>query len=84
MLYFCDEYDTCSDEKPNEGVLQAYEKRQIDFDCTKVFDNTGYAEIAEKQTLKMLKEEIECIICMDDNICINVLNSLRKYKVRIS
>lgn len=31
----------------------------------------------------MLKEEIECIICMDDNICINVLNSLRKYKVRI-
>lgn len=23
------------------------------------------------------------IICMDDNICINVLNSLRKYKVRI-
>ena len=42
-----------------KGFLQAYEKSQIDFDCTKVFDNTGYAEIAEKQTLKMLKEEIE-------------------------
>lgn len=52
-------------------------------DLTEQILKMGMRKIAEKQTLKMLKEEIECIICMDDNICINVLNSLRKYKVRI-
>ena len=83
IALFCGDMTHVVTKSRMKGFLQAYEKRQIDFDCTKVFDNTGYAEIAEKQTLKMLKEEIECIICMDDNICINVLNSLRKYKVRI-
>ena len=83
IALFCGDMTHVVTKSRMKGFLQAYEKRQIDFDCTKVFDKTGYAEIAEKQTLKMLKEEIECIICMDDNICINVLNSLRKYKVRI-
>ena len=83
IALFCGDMTHVVTKSRMKGFLQAYEKRQIDFDCTKVFDNTGYAEIAEKQTLKMLKEEIECIICMDDNICINVLNSLRKYNVRI-
>ena len=66
-----------------KGFLQAFDARGIDFDCTKIFDSTGYMEIAEKCTLQMLKDGIECIICMDDNICLNVLNSLRKYKVWI-
>ena len=31
----------------------------------------------------MMKEGIECIICMDDNICVNVLNVLRKLEVEV-
>ena len=66
-----------------KGFFQAYNEHGIDFDCNMIFESTGYIEIAEKITLQMLKEGMECIICMDDNICLNVLNSLRKYKVWI-
>ena len=30
-----------------------------------------------------MKEQVECIVCMDDNICLNVLNKLRRDKVNI-
>lgn len=66
-----------------KGFLQAYEQNGIDFDCMKIFENTGYMDVAERCTEKMLKEGIECIICMDDNICLNVLNALRKFEVWI-
>lgn len=61
-----------------KGFLQAYEDHGLDFDKRMFFEDTGYAEVAEACTEKLLKEGIECIICMDDNICLNVLNVLRK------
>lgn len=66
-----------------KGFLQAYEDQGLDFDRRLLFEDTGYAEVAEACTEKMLKEGVECIICMDDNICLNVLNVLRKLKVEI-
>lgn len=65
------------------GFVQAYEKMGIDFDKKFLFEETGYADVAEHCTEQMLKEGAECIICMDDNICLNVLNALRKFEVRI-
>lgn len=66
-----------------QGFLQAYETFGIDFDQRFLFEETGYADVAERRTEQMLKEGVECIICMDDNICLNVLNALRKFAVRI-
>ena len=37
----------------------------------------------DKAVEDMLKEQVECIVCMDDKICINVLNKLRREKVNI-
>ena len=66
-----------------QGFLQAYESLGIDFDRKFLFEETGYADVAERCTEQMLKEGVECIVCMDDNICLNVLNALRKFEVRI-
>lgn len=66
-----------------KGFLQAYEDNGLDFDQRMLFEDTGYAEVAEACTEQMLKEGAECIICMDDNICLNVLNALRKFAVWI-
>lgn len=66
-----------------KGFLQAYEDNGLDFDQRMLFEDTGYAEVAEVCTERMLKEGAECIICMDDNICLNVLNALRKFEVWI-
>ena len=66
-----------------KGFLQAYEDQGLDFDRRLLFEDTGYAEVAEACTEQMMKEGIECIICMDDNICVNVLNVLRKLEVAV-
>jgi DNA-binding LacI/PurR family transcriptional regulator len=66
-----------------KGFLQAFDDNGLDFDRRLLFVDTGYPETAELYAEKMLKEGVECIICMDDNICLNVLNALRKFEVRI-
>lgn len=65
------------------GFLQAYEERGIDFDFRFLFDDTGYMEVVDACLEVVLKKGIECIVCMDDNICRNVLNGLRKRQVRV-
>lgn len=83
IALFCGDRTHVVTRSRMKGFFQAYNEHGIDFDCNMIFESTGYIEIAEKITLQMLKEGMECIICMDDNICLNVLNSLRKYKVWI-
>ncbi len=65
------------------GFLQAYEELGLDFDFRFLFEDTGYTEVADACVEAVLKQGIECIVCMDDNICLNVLNGLRKLKVWI-
>lgn len=66
-----------------KGFLQAYEENGIVFDQRLLFENAGDPLIAERLTENMIKREISCIVCMDDNICLHVLNTLRKNSVRI-
>lgn len=66
-----------------KGFLQAYEDNGIEFDQKMIFEHAGDAFMAERLTEDMLKKGVECILCMDDNICINVLNTLRKNSVRV-
>lgn len=65
------------------GFVKAFEENNLEVDTSLVFDEVGYPLVAEKVIEDVLKQQIECIICMDDNICINVLNKLRKENVRI-
>lgn len=66
-----------------KGFLQAYEDNELDFDPGMIFDNAGDTFMAERLTEDMLKKGVECILCMDDNICMNVLKTLRKNSVRV-
>lgn len=66
-----------------KGFLQAYEDNGIVFDQRLVFENAGDPLIAERFTENAIKRGISCIVCMDDNICLHVLNTLRKNSVRI-
>lgn len=66
-----------------KGFLQAYEDNGIEFDQRLLFENAGDAAVTERLTEKALKKGISCIVCMDDNICLQVLNTLRKNSVRI-
>ncbi len=66
-----------------KGFLQAYEENGLDFNPSMVFDHVENPFVVERITEDMLKRGAECIICMDDNICISVLNILRKNGVQV-
>ncbi len=66
-----------------KGFLQAYEDNGLDFNPAMVFDNVENPFVVERITEDMLKQGVECILCMDDNICISVLNILRRNEVRV-
>lgn len=65
------------------GFANAYEEMGLDIDQSLVFYGNGYQKIAEEQTEKVIKYGVEAIICMDDNICIHVLNALHKFGVNV-
>jgi DNA-binding LacI/PurR family transcriptional regulator len=83
IALFCSNLKHIVARKRLKGFFQAYDDNGLDFDRRFLFVDTGYPDTAEACTETMLKEGIECILCMDDNICLNVLNALRKFEVRI-
>lgn len=66
-----------------KGFEKAYEQYGLDVDRKMIHDNAGYDSIAETLTLEAVKNGVECILCMDDNICLFVLKALRKYGVEV-
>ena len=65
------------------GFEKAFEDYGLDIDRKMIFENAGYDMIAEDLTLEAIKKGAECILCMDDNICLFVLKALRKHCMEI-
>lgn len=66
-----------------KGFVRAFRENDIPIDQNLIFDEAGYEVVADKAVEDMLKEQVECIVCMDDNICLNVVNKLRRERVNI-
>ncbi len=63
------------------GFLKAHTENDLDVNKQLVFDEAGYSNVTAQAVDDCLKEGIECILCMDDNICVNVLNRLKSDNV---
>ena len=48
-----------------------------------IIENAADRNVIEKAVGDILKEQIECIICSDDGICVSVLNHLREIGVAV-
>lgn len=83
IALFCADATHGVSKSRKKGFLQAYEDNGLDFNRAMIFEHTEKQFIAERITEDMLKRGAECILCMDDNICINVLNILRKNGVKV-
>jgi len=66
-----------------KGFTRAFRENDISIDQSLIYDDAGNEVVVDKAVEDMLKEQVECIVCMDDKICINVLNKLRREKVNI-
>lgn len=83
IALFCADTSHMVNKGRMKGFLQAYEDNGLDFNPEMIFDNVENPFVVERTTEDMIKRGVECILCMDDNICIQVLNILRRNGVRV-
>lgn len=66
-----------------QGYREAYLEQGIAMDNSLVFMDVVSGIMVEEIVEKLIQRNTECIVCMDDFICMQVLNVLRKKKIRI-
>lgn len=66
-----------------QGYRDACLEQGIAMDNSMVFMDVISASMVEEIVEKLIKQNVECIIGMDDFICAQILNTLRKERIRI-
>lgn len=65
------------------GYIEAYENAGIAVDKDIIFVNADRQAMIHRAVEKLLAAEVDCIVCLDDAVCIQVLNKLRIEEVRV-
>lgn len=70
-------------QKRLKGYLEAFEENGKKPDMNLVYMNQETGVAIERAVDNILKKGADCILCMDDNICLSVLNKLKKSRVSV-
>lgn len=70
-------------QKRFNGIMSAHVENYMVLDRDYVFYDTDLNDFAEYAVEKSLAANLDCILCMDDNICLNVLKILQKKQINI-
>lgn len=65
------------------GFQKACREYGVNLTSDMIYENVGYESIAEELAVKTVRKGVECILCMDDNICLYVLKALRKHGIEV-
>lgn len=66
-----------------KGIRAAYHEAGAFMEKKLFYTGAVYPSIVEKDVIELLSEKVECILCLDDNICMGVLNALHKNEIKI-
>lgn len=83
MAVMCARQEHYINRKRFQGIMKAYMECYMMLDRSLIFYDTETENIAEMAIEKVLASDAECILCMDDNICMIVLRILRKKGIQI-
>lgn len=64
-----------------QGYIEAHEIVGIPIDNNIIFINVAKEIMIERAVEKLLEYQVDCIACLDDAVCIHVLNKLRKENI---
>lgn len=70
-------------KKRMNGILRAYMESHMCIDWEYVFYDTEMPNVAEMALEKAVAGGCDCILCMDDNICLTVLRMMRKLEIDV-
>lgn len=65
------------------GYMEAYENAGITVDKDIIYVNADREAMIERAVEKLLEAEVDCIACLDDAVCMKVLNKLRQEHVKV-
>ena len=65
------------------GIMRAHVESHMVLDREFVFYDTELANIAEMAIENTMAAHMDCIICMDDNLCMGILRLLRKKGIEV-
>ncbi|OYP41232.1 hypothetical protein CG709_04975, partial [Lachnotalea glycerini] len=66
-----------------KGIRDAYREAGVIMEEDLLYTGAVYPSIVEKNVMEILQKKAECILCLDDNICMEVLNALHKNQIKI-
>lgn len=70
-------------QKRFKGIMNAHVENYMVLNHDFIFHDTASFDIAELAVEKILAADLDCILCMDDNICLTVLRILQKRHIAI-
>lgn len=66
-----------------KGFLDAFESSDVPVSKDIVYLNVDSAVLSDKIVDNLLRMQVDCIVCMDDLICLYVLNKLKREHVKV-
>lgn len=66
-----------------KGIRSAYREAGVFMNEELLYTGAVYTSFVEKDVAELLGKKVECILCLDDNICMGALNALHKNQIRI-
>lgn len=66
-----------------QGYMDAHGQAGVPVNQETMYVNIEKEVMIERAVEKILEQGVDCIVCMDDAVCIHVLNKLRKEKIVI-
>ena len=70
-------------ERRLEGFSKAFASQGKKVDKNLVFLDAEHSVITENFVLNIVNQKVDCIVCMDDSICYNVINILKKNNIDV-
>ena len=79
----------CGDAQHNvtrsrlRGIRAAFDAAQVPLPPELIYTGAVYPSIIERYVEDLLEKQAECILCLDDNICISAVSTLHKKKIKV-
>lgn len=75
---FCGNLKQAVSQSRLDGYLDAVRENDLPIEYPLIVENAGDANVLEKAIGDILKEQVECVICSDDGICVSLLDYFRQ------
>lgn len=83
LVVMCGSRDNQINERKLKGILNAHVQNYMVLDRSFIFYDTEYENVAEMVLEKVLSAGMDCILCMDDYICMIILKVIKKMKLDV-